>query len=68
MLQELAERECLATRLNIRHGELGWHSTVNLGWGMGNKELWEYYKTADEAANDAFPWMSALICVRLNAI
>ena len=66
-LKELAERECLATRLNISHGEMGWYSSLDLGWGMGNKLLWEHYKVADEAANDAFPWMSASICGKLNS-
>ncbi|HEX5636686.1 MAG TPA: PhoPQ-activated protein PqaA family protein, partial [Gammaproteobacteria bacterium] len=67
-VKELAERECLATRLNIQHGEFGWHSQVDLGWGLGSKLLWEHYKAADEAANDAFPWMSALICGKLNSL
>lgn len=67
-VKELAERECLATRLNIKHGEFGWHSQIDLGWGMGSKLLWEHYKAADEAANDAFPWMSALICGKLNSL
>lgn len=67
-VRELAERECLATRLNIKQGEFGWHSRLDLGWGLGNKLLWEHYKIADDAANDDFPWMSALICAKLNSL
>ncbi|MDQ1362861.1 MAG: hypothetical protein QG652_721 [Pseudomonadota bacterium] len=67
-LDGLADRECMATRLNISHGEFGWHSTVDLGWGLGSKMLWEHYKTADDAVDDGFPWMSALICAKLNSL
>ena len=67
-ITDLAKRECLATRLNISHGEFGWYSTVDLGWGLGSKLLWEHYKTADDAANVSFPWLSALICAKLNML
>jgi len=66
-VKNLAKRECLATRLNIHNAQFGWHSQVDLGWGM-SKQLWEHYKTADDAANDEFPWLSALICGKLNGL
>ena len=65
-LQDLAERECMATRLNISQGELGWYSSVGSGW-FGNKALWEHYKVADDASKFGLPWLSAGICRMLNA-
>ena len=66
-MQALAERECMATRLNISQGELGWYSPVEPGWFSGNKALWEHYKVADDAFEFGLPWLSAGICRMLNA-
>jgi PhoPQ-activated pathogenicity-related protein len=64
----MADRECVSTRLNIERKQLGWHSHVNLGWYSGNKELWEYYKIADDAADNGYPLLSAFICEKLNSL
>ena len=65
-LEGLSERECMATRLNIKHGELGWYSSVDLGWLMGEKAVWEHYKEADRAAELGLPWLSTAICKMIN--
>jgi len=66
-LQGLSERACMATRLNIKQGEFGWYSDINLGWFMGDKPLWQHYKVADDAAKLGMPWLSTAICGMLNA-
>lgn len=66
-MEDLAERECIATRLNISQGELGWYSPVEFGWFSGNKALWEHYKVADDASKLGMPWLSASVCRLLNA-
>ena len=60
-----AQRECLATRLNIRAGELGWYSTVDLGGHLGEKPLWKHYKMAHDNVEN-LPFLSAYICYQLN--
>lgn len=61
----LAERECLATRLNIRSEEMGWYSNIDLGRHFGSKPLWQHYQMADEAFESS-PLLSRFICYRLN--
>jgi hypothetical protein len=65
-MQDLSRRECMATRLNIKHGELGWYSDIDHAWLMGEKPLWVYYKVADDASKFGLPWLSAGICRILN--
>jgi PhoPQ-activated pathogenicity-related protein len=67
-LDGLADRECMASRLNISNGQFGWYSTVDLGWGLGSKLLWQHYQAAHDAQADGFPWLSALICAKLNSL
>lgn len=67
-LKGMSERECISTRLNIEHKELGWYSTIDLGWIFGKKELWEHFKLADNASKHGLPWLSASICRSLNNI
>ena len=64
-LKELAERECLATRLNIESADMGWYSDVDLGRHLGEKDLWEHYQLANEQI-ETLPILSSFICHQLN--
>ncbi|HEY9199953.1 MAG TPA: PhoPQ-activated protein PqaA family protein [Gammaproteobacteria bacterium] len=66
-MQGLSERECMATRLNIKQGEYGWYSDIGYHWPSHDKPLWEYYKMADDASKLGLPWLSATICRMLNS-
>lgn len=65
-MQGLSERECMATRLNIKQGEYGWYSQIDHRWSLQDKPLWKYYKVADDASRLGLPWLSATICRMLN--
>ncbi len=66
-LKEVAKRECLSTRLNIQHGEIGWYSDVNLWW-FGNKPLWQHYAKAHEAALNNHAGEAMAICLMINQL
>lgn len=63
--KELAERECMATRLNIESGDMGWYSDIDLGRHLGEKDLWEHYQLANEQI-ETLPILSSFICHQLN--
>lgn len=65
-VSDRAERECLSTRLNIKLGEIGWYSSMDLGGWLGEKPLWAHYTRAHEAAEQGSPWLSSFICARIN--
>ncbi len=60
-----ARRECLAVRLNIAAGELGWYSLVPLD-NSGDR-LWRHYERAEAAFADGDAGKAAYLCRSLNA-
>jgi hypothetical protein len=64
---EIARRQCLATRLNIKSGELGWYSDVDLGY-LGEDKVWAFYQFADAAMAHGFDWMASFVCFRMNRL
>ncbi|TNF36755.1 MAG: PhoPQ-activated pathogenicity [Gammaproteobacteria bacterium] len=66
-LQAVAQRECLSTRFNIQHGEIGWYSDVDLWW-FGNKPLWQHYAQAHQAALNNHPGEAMMICMMINQL
>ncbi|HEY9050787.1 MAG TPA: PhoPQ-activated protein PqaA family protein [Gammaproteobacteria bacterium] len=66
-LKDIATRECLSTRLNIQHGEIGWYSDVDLWW-FGYKPVWQHYARAHEAALNNHPGEAMAICLMINQL
>lgn len=62
---DLADRECMATRLNIAANEMGWYSMRDLGTHLGNRPLWQHYAMADNYVEN-LPMLSSYICHQLN--
>jgi PhoPQ-activated pathogenicity-related protein len=61
-----ARRQCLAARLNIARGELGWYSPVGL-LGVHGRPLWWYYQQADQAFDHGLPIVAWAACAGINA-
>ncbi|WP_455197036.1 PhoPQ-activated protein PqaA family protein [Kaarinaea lacus] len=64
-LQVQARQQCLATRLNVRDGQLGWYTSLTIG-GDESKKLWEYYATAHEAYLAGDPRSAKSLCATIN--
>jgi PhoPQ-activated pathogenicity-related protein len=65
-VRDQARRHCLATRLNIARGELGWYSPVRL-LGVHRRPLWWHYQQADQAAGHGLPLVAWVACAGINA-
>lgn len=63
--QVQARQQCLATRLNVRDGQLGWYTSLTLNDGE-SKKLWEYYAEAHEAYLAGNPRAAKSICAAAN--
>lgn len=63
--QVQARQQCLATRLNVRDGQLGWYTSLTIG-GDESKKLWEYYTTAHEAYLAGDPRSAKSLCATIN--
>lgn len=59
-----ARKHCLALRLNVRDGQLGWYTTVTLD--DVPKKLWEYYTQAHAAYLNGDALNASSICSRIN--
>lgn len=65
-----ARRQCLATRLNIAAGELGWYSRP--AQGLLHRDaaempyLWRWWQRADTSWRNGHPRLANLICRYLN--
>lgn len=59
-----ARRQCLATRLNIARGELGWYSPMRLGGHR--RSLWWHYQQAEKAMKHGLPILAWTVCVGIN--
>jgi PhoPQ-activated pathogenicity-related protein len=64
-IEKAAQSQCLATRLNIKDGRMGWYSNIDFGI-FGSGSLWEYYQLADSAEEDGYPILATAICYGLN--
>lgn len=62
-----ARMHCLALRLNVRHGQLGWYTTVNLEDDETEK-LWELYEEAHEEFLAGEPNEAKTICAEINSL
>ncbi len=62
-----ANRNCTATRLNVRNQQLGWYSDVDLGI-LGQGKVWEFYQFADALEEYGLPVMAGLICNKINRL
>lgn len=63
----LARQQCLATRMNIATGALGWYSPVQL-LGVTNRSLWWFYQQADTAFGQGAPSIAWVLCAGLNTL
>ncbi|HET7863985.1 MAG TPA: PhoPQ-activated protein PqaA family protein [Burkholderiaceae bacterium] len=61
-----ARQQCLATRLNIARGELGWYSPVR-SLGAYRWPLWWHYRQADRTFERGLARVAASVCEHLNA-
>jgi PhoPQ-activated pathogenicity-related protein len=61
-----AQRQCLATRLNIKRRQLGWYSRLRIDETAG-RYLWQYYRDAHEAYLHGDPARARGICAAINA-
>jgi len=61
-----ARQQCLATRLNIAGGELGWYSPIR-SLGVHRRALWWHYQEADRAFERGLARVAVGVCAGLNA-
>ena len=64
-----ARRQCLATRLNVAAGELGWYSRLGpdaLPVAPHRRYLWRWWTRAHEAFTGGDPRMAAVVCRVIN--
>ncbi len=66
-MADVARRECMATRLNIKSRRLGWYTDIDLA-NLGENKAWAYYRFADAAMDYGFDGLAAYICRRLNRL
>lgn len=62
-----ARRQCLATRLNIAHHELGWYSRLNLD-GTSDRYLWQHYREAHTDFLQGEPARARDLCAAINSV
>lgn len=60
-----ARQQCLALRLNVRDGQLGWYTSLVLADNESEK-LWEHYTEAHEAFLEGDPQKAKAICAAIN--
>ena len=65
--QARARKQCLALRLNVRDGQLGWYTSLTIG-DDESKKLWEHYTEAHEAFLEGDPKAAKAICATVNEI
>lgn len=63
---EQARQQCLATRLNIASGELGWYSPIR-SLGVQRRALWWHYHEADRAFERGLARVAWGVCAGINA-
>jgi len=63
---EQARQQCLATRLNIARGELGWYSPIR-SLGVQRRALWWHYQEADRAFERGLARVAWGVCAGINA-
>jgi PhoPQ-activated pathogenicity-related protein len=61
-----ARRQCLATRLNIARGALGWYSPIRL-LGAHQRPVWWHFQQADDAFGRGLPVVAWAACAGINA-
>ncbi len=61
-----ARQQCLATRLNIARGELGWYSPIR-SLGVQRRALWWHYQEADRAFAQGQARVAWGVCAGINA-
>lgn len=61
-----ARQQCLATRLNIARGELGWYSPIR-SLGVQRRALWWHYQEADRAFERGRARVAWGVCAGINA-
>jgi PhoPQ-activated pathogenicity-related protein len=66
-VQSRAQKQCLALRLNVRDGQLGWYTSVP-GDGGETIKLWQRYDQAHQAYLDGNPQQAQAICAAINAL
>lgn len=59
-----ARRQCLAARLNIASGELGWYSSMQLG--EQRRPVWWHYQQAEKAMQRGLPILAWTKCFGIN--
>jgi PhoPQ-activated pathogenicity-related protein len=64
---DFARRQCMATRLNVKSGQIGWYSDVDLGY-LGSGKAWEFYQFADAVQQHGLSWMAGSVCFKLNQL
>jgi PhoPQ-activated pathogenicity-related protein len=62
-----ARAQCLATRLNIASGALGWYSPLALD-RHATRPLWEYYQRAHAAFLGGRPGRAKDLCEKINNV
>jgi PhoPQ-activated pathogenicity-related protein len=62
-----ARRQCLVTRLNIAHHDLGWYSRLHLD-GAADRYLWQYYRDANAAFMQGEPTHARDLCAAMNRV
>ena len=60
-----ARQQCLALRLNVRDGQLGWYTSLTLADGQ-SKKLWQQYTEAHEAYLSGDSRKAKAICAEIN--
>ncbi|WP_455222396.1 PhoPQ-activated pathogenicity-related family protein [Kaarinaea lacus] len=65
--QAQARQQCLALRLNVRDGQLGWYTPLTID-DDESKKLWEYYAEAHEAYLADDPKAAKSLCATVNGI
>ena len=67
-----ARRDCLALRLNVRNGQLGWYTSLQVDDEEGDdndtsaRKLWQHYTVAHDAFLAGDPKRAGAICDDLN--
>jgi len=63
--QTRARQQCLALRLNVRDGQLGWYTTLTIADDESRK-LWEHYTESHEAFLEGDLRKAKAICAAIN--